>query len=100
MGENMFLRRGFFLGSLLLAGWGLIGCSGSQTNLSLNQSKYYQYSDLGINLSQDANDACSGIGGIPSLTHQLNGHQIPVCQLANGRRCDEEALLDGGCKAR
>ncbi|MDX7989770.1 DUF333 domain-containing protein [Xenorhabdus sp. psl] len=97
MGENMFLRRTMLLGNLLLVGWILAGCSGHQTNTSQKRYKHYQNSDLGINWSQDANDICSDAGGIPSLTKQLNGNLIPVCQLANGRRCNEQALLDGGC---
>ncbi|WP_323853924.1 DUF333 domain-containing protein [Xenorhabdus koppenhoeferi] len=90
--------RYFFLWSnLFLVGEILAGCSGYQTKVSQSHNKHYQYSDLGINLSQDASETCSDIGGILTLTKQLNGSHFPVCQLANGRRCNEQALLDGGC---
>ncbi|MDC9595411.1 putative hemolysin [Xenorhabdus anantnagensis] len=93
----MLIKRGIILGNLLLIGAILVGCSGHQTSALSNRHKHYQYSDLGINLSKDASDSCSDAGGIPALTKQLNGRSIPVCQLANGRRCNEQALLDGGC---
>ncbi|PHM45623.1 hypothetical protein Xmau_00002 [Xenorhabdus mauleonii] len=93
----MFLRRGVVLSHLLLVGWMLVGCSGHQAVSPANKYKNYQYSDLGINLSKNASETCSDIGGTPTLTKQLNGNQLPVCQLANGRRCNEQALLNGGC---
>ncbi|MBE8595763.1 putative hemolysin [Xenorhabdus sp. BG5] len=89
----MLLKRGIILVRLLLVGAILAGCSGHQSS----QYKHYQSSDLGIYLSKDASESCSDAGGMPALTKQLNGHQVPVCQLANGRRCNEQALLDGGC---
>ncbi|PHM74122.1 DUF333 domain-containing protein [Xenorhabdus kozodoii] len=93
----MLLKRGAILVNLLLIGTILVGCSGHQTGTSSSRYKHFQYADLGINLSKDASESCTDAGGIPALTKQLNGHQIPVCQLANGRRCNEQALLDGGC---
>lgn len=93
----MLLSRGVILCNLLLVGGILAGCSGHQTSASLNRYKHYQYSDLGIHLSKDASETCTDAGGIQTLTNQLNGQKVPVCQLANGRRCNEQALLDGGC---
>ncbi|OTA14777.1 hypothetical protein Xbed_03650 [Xenorhabdus beddingii] len=93
----MCLRRGIILGNLLLVGWILVGCSGHQPSISSGRYHHYQYADLGIYLSEDASATCTDAGGTPALTHLLNGNQIPVCQLANGRRCNEQALLDGGC---
>ncbi|KLU15390.1 MULTISPECIES: putative hemolysin [Xenorhabdus] len=93
----MLLKREVILAKLLLVGVILAGCSGQQADISSSRYKHYQYSDLGIYLSKDASESCSDAGGIPALTKQLSGHQVPVCQLANGRRCNEQALLDGGC---
>ncbi|CDM89610.1 DUF333 domain-containing protein [Xenorhabdus bovienii] len=93
----MFLQRRPVLGSFFLMGWVLAGCSGQQTDHSSKRHKNYQYSDLRINLSENASMTCFDAGGILVLAIQLNGNQTPVCQLANGRRCDERALLDGGC---
>ncbi|PHM60355.1 putative hemolysin [Xenorhabdus ishibashii] len=93
----MLLKRGITLVKLLLVATLLAGCSGHQAETSSSRYKHYQYSDLGIYLSKDASESCSDAGGILALTKQLNGHQVPVCQLANGRRCNEQALLDGGC---
>ncbi|AYA40052.1 DUF333 domain-containing protein [Xenorhabdus nematophila] len=89
--------RYFFLLFNLLIGWILAGCSGSQNNVSQSHYNHYQYADLGINLSKEASETCSDIGGIPTLTKQLNGSHLPVCLLVNGRRCNEQALLDSGC---
>ncbi|CDG21270.1 conserved exported protein of unknown function [Xenorhabdus poinarii G6] len=95
----MLSKQGIVLGSLLLIGCLLAGCSGRQADILSTRGKHYQYSELGRPLSQDASKNCAEAGGIPALTKQLNGHQVPVCQLANGRRCNEQALLDGGCSS-
>ncbi|EPY0567696.1 TPA: DUF333 domain-containing protein [Proteus mirabilis] len=34
---------------------------------------------------------------MPALTYELHGGQTPVCQFANGKRCSEQALIDGAC---
>ncbi|WP_214039470.1 DUF333 domain-containing protein [Photorhabdus akhurstii] len=79
----------------------LTGCS-SQAGKTSIQYQRIQYSQPGnfqseVALRDNARAICSYAGGIPALAIQLNGAQIPVCQLANGKRCDERALLQGSC---
>ncbi|MEK9495840.1 DUF333 domain-containing protein [Photorhabdus sp. P32] len=74
----------------------LAGCS-SQAGKTSIQYQAIQYSQPEVALRDNARAICSYAGGMPALAIQLNGAQIPVCQLANGKRCDERALLQGSC---
>ncbi|MBS9433972.1 DUF333 domain-containing protein [Photorhabdus hainanensis] len=84
----------------------LTGCS-SQTGKTATQYQRIQYSQpensqpgnsqSEVALRDNARAICSYAGGIPALAIQLDGAQIPVCQLTNGKRCDERALLQGSC---
>ncbi|OCA53570.1 DUF333 domain-containing protein [Photorhabdus namnaonensis] len=79
----------------------LTGCS-RQTGKTSTQYQGIQYfqpenSQPEVVLRDNARAICSYAGGMPALAIQLNGAQIPVCQLANGKRCDERALLQGSC---
>ncbi|MGM3175078.1 DUF333 domain-containing protein [Dickeya lacustris] len=42
---------------------------------------------------------CMLAGGRMGLSRQLSGASIGTCLLANGKRCDETALLNGRCPA-
>ncbi|MGL4860052.1 MAG: putative hemolysin [Enterobacteriaceae bacterium] len=48
-------------------------------------------------MSSHAESQCLQSGGIPGEAHSLQGEAFAVCQLANGKRCDENALLEGTC---
>ncbi|WP_036774878.1 DUF333 domain-containing protein [Photorhabdus australis] len=74
----------------------LFGCS-SQAGKAFIQDQVIQYSQPEMSLGNDAKTTCIYAGGTPALAIQLNGTQVPVCQLANGKRCDERALLQGFC---
>ncbi|MBS9425337.1 putative hemolysin [Photorhabdus caribbeanensis] len=79
----------------------LAGCS-SQAGKTATQYQGVQYSQPEnsqpeVALRDDVRAICFYVGGMPALAMQLNGAQIPVCQLANGKRCDERALLQGSC---
>ncbi|MBS9438565.1 DUF333 domain-containing protein [Photorhabdus noenieputensis] len=79
----------------------LAGCS-RQAGKTASQYQGVQYfqpenSQPEVALRDNARAICSYVGGMPALAIQLNGAQIPVCQLANGKRCDERALLQGSC---
>ncbi|WP_075181852.1 DUF333 domain-containing protein [Pantoea sp. 1.19] len=50
-----------------------------------------------VSMSAFATEACSGAGGTLALSRQLDGSAAGMCQLANGRRCSESALMSGGC---
>ncbi len=51
-----------------------------------------------LKMSIPASNLCDNSGGTLALTRQLDGTSVTVCQLVNGRRCDESALLSGGCR--
>ncbi|MCA6221434.1 putative hemolysin [Photorhabdus antumapuensis] len=74
----------------------LAGCS-TQAGKTSVQYQAIQYSQPEVALRDNARTTCFYVGGMPALAIQLNGAQIPVCQLANGKRCDERALLQGSC---
>jgi len=40
---------------------------------------------------------CANAGGSLAFSRQLDGTSVGMCQLANGRRCGENALLNGSC---
>ncbi|QUG75778.1 DUF333 domain-containing protein [Erwinia sp. E602] len=40
---------------------------------------------------------CENAGGTLALSRQLDGSSVGMCQLTNGRRCGESALLNGTC---
>lgn len=48
-------------------------------------------------MSDNAKTLCNQAGGALSIARQLNGQLAEICQLTDGRRCDESALLSGGC---
>lgn len=48
-------------------------------------------------MSSLAETNCNSAGGTLAFSHQLDGSRVGMCQLANGRRCDEGALVGGRC---
>ncbi|RWR03675.1 hemolysin [[Pantoea] beijingensis] len=48
-------------------------------------------------MSELAASSCASAGGALALSRQLDGSSVGMCQLANGRRCGESALLNGSC---
>nr|MBA2814406.1 putative hemolysin [Candidatus Pantoea persica] len=46
-------------------------------------------------MSSLAESNCAG--GTLAFSYRLDGSRISMCQLANGRRCDEQALIGGRC---
>ena len=84
---------------LLIGSFGLLsGCSQSvpeQMSYGVNQD--IAYAKQVVNLGPELQEACASAGGIPALTLELNGGEKPVCQFANGRRCDVHAIQQGAC---
>ncbi|UXA32774.1 DUF333 domain-containing protein [Proteus terrae] len=81
---------------------GIAGCSNStQTQYSstqvVNKSRTIPTTSLDIPLDESAKATCVFSGGVPSLNYELHGGQTPVCQFANGKRCSEQALIEGAC---
>lgn len=80
----------------------IAGCSNStQTQYSstqvVNKSRTILTTSLDIPLDESAKATCVFSGGVPSLNYELHGGQTPVCQFANGKRCSEQALIEGAC---
>lgn len=80
----------------------IAGCSNSaQTQYSSTQmvskSRTIPTTNLDIPLEGSAKTTCIFSGGVPSLNYELHGGQTPVCQFANGKRCSEQALIEGAC---
>lgn len=80
----------------------IAGCSNSvQTEYSstqvANKSRTMPTTSLNIPLDESAKATCVFSGGVPSLNYELHGGQTPVCQFANGKRCSEQALIEGAC---
>lgn len=48
-------------------------------------------------MSNFAASTCANAGGTLALSRQLDGSSVGMCQLANGRRCSENALVSGTC---
>ncbi|GBO51091.1 putative hemolysin [Pectobacterium versatile] len=42
---------------------------------------------------------CTLIGGTMAISRQLDGASVGACQLANGKRCSEQSLMNGSCPA-
>lgn len=88
---------------LMLTSFAFIaGCSNStQTQYSSTQETYKSRAipttSLNIPLDESAKATCVFSGGVPSLNYELHGGQTPVCQFANGKRCSEQALIEGAC---
>ncbi|WP_193016859.1 DUF333 domain-containing protein [Proteus sp. FME41] len=80
----------------------IAGCSDSvQTQYTstqgVNKSRTIPTTSLNIPLDESAKATCVFSGGVPSLNYELHGGQTPVCQFANGKRCSEQALINGAC---
>ncbi|WP_145535981.1 DUF333 domain-containing protein [Yersinia thracica] len=53
-----------------------------------------------LNMSNPAAVNCANAGGILMVAKQLNGGSVGMCQLPDGKRCEESALMRGACPAR
>lgn len=58
-----------------------------------------QGSPVWQNNGSPAEASCALMGGRMGFSRQLNGSNIGTCLLANGKRCDENALASGSCPA-
>lgn len=90
----------FALFNSLIVGsfWLLTGCSQSvPEQMSYGARQDIAYAKQVVNLGPGLQEACATAGGIPALTLELNGGEKPVCQFANGRRCDVNAIQQGAC---
>ncbi|PWC16323.1 DUF333 domain-containing protein [Brenneria corticis] len=88
----------FAAAALLLA-----GCSNGEKNAAAERQGVAAdnagNSIVLLKSSTPAEVNCVLAGGTMATSRQLNGASVGTCQLANGKRCDEQALLNGTCPA-
>ncbi|RXA94797.1 MULTISPECIES: DUF333 domain-containing protein [Yersinia] len=53
-----------------------------------------------LDMSNPAAVNCANVGGVLTIAKQLSGGSIGMCQLPDGKRCEEWALMRGACPAR
>jgi putative hemolysin len=53
-----------------------------------------------INMANPATVNCANAGGVLTMARQLNGDSVGMCQLQDGKRCEEWALMHGACPVR
>ncbi len=84
--------------TFLLAGMALLlsACSSDVDNEPPQQATA-AHVPPSVVMSAMAEANCAGAGGSLAFSRQLDGTNIGMCQLANGRRCDEGALVSGRC---
>lgn len=74
----------------------LAACSSHQDNEPPQQATAAHIQPRVI-MSSLAERNCDVAGGTLAFSRQLDGTRIGMCQLTNGRRCDEQALATGNC---
>ncbi|PLR51725.1 DUF333 domain-containing protein [Chimaeribacter arupi] len=52
-----------------------------------------------LNRANPASANCGLVGGTLTLARQLDGSTIGMCQLPDGKQCEEWALMRGACPA-
>lgn len=78
----------------------LTACSsGNEQNSATDNSVRRDESVAILKNHSPAEVNCTLAGGTMALSRQLNGSSFGTCQLANGKRCDESALMSGMCPA-
>ncbi|WNN42468.1 putative hemolysin [Winslowiella toletana] len=84
--------------TFLLAGAALLlsACSSNVDNEPPQQATA-AHVPARVNMSELAASNCASAGGTLAFSRQLDGSSTGMCQLANGRRCGESALLSGTC---
>lgn len=79
------------------AKWWLAGAVLSLAACSSNHEEPAQLAtsaNIGV-IPTSAN--CANVGGVTTMTHTLNGDAIRMCQLPNGKQCEDSALSMTAC---
>ncbi|MFJ5406776.1 putative hemolysin [Pectobacterium punjabense] len=81
----------------------LAGCSNHSESTAATQQKTTQNDDESVTVllksSSPIDVNCTLIGGTMAVSRQLDGASVGACQLANGKRCSEQSLMNGSCPA-
>ncbi|KGD81136.1 putative hemolysin [Pantoea sp. PNA 14-12] len=85
--------------TFLLAGAALLlsACSSNSDDNEPPQQATAAHVQPRVVMSAMAEASCTNAGGTLAFSNQLDGSCIGMCQLVNGRRCSEQALLGGNC---
>ncbi len=85
--------------TFLLAGCALLlsACSSSEADNEPPQQATSAHVMPRVVMSDFAASTCANAGGTLALSRQLDGSSVGMCQMANGRRCSENALASGTC---
>ncbi|ATA22180.1 putative hemolysin [Gibbsiella quercinecans] len=86
----MIVARGLFASAVLL----LAACSSNGSN----DEPVQKATSLNIN-TLPTSALCARAGGVTTVAHSLNGDAVKMCQMPNGKRCEEWALGQGACSA-
>ncbi|CNH55611.1 putative hemolysin [Yersinia pekkanenii] len=85
----------------------LAACSSNNpTDTALNNNDAYEpvqqatSAHHNLNMANPAAVNCANAGGVLTIAKQLNGGSVGMCQLPDGKRCEEWALMRGACPAR
>ncbi|KML67076.1 putative hemolysin [Pectobacterium peruviense] len=81
----------------------LAGCSNHSENTAAAQQDATLNDDKStavlLKSSSPVDVSCTLIGGTMAISRQLDGASMGACQLANGKRCSEQSLMNGSCPA-
>ena len=81
---------------LLLAASCLLAACSSDSNEPVQQATA-AHVPAKVIMADLAVSNCADAGGTLAFSRQLDGSSVGMCQLANGRRCSENALINGSC---
>lgn len=83
--------------SLMLAAAALLLSACSSSDNEPPQQATAAHAPARVVMADLAASNCANAGGSLALSRQLDGSAVGMCQLKNGRRCGESALLNGTC---
>ncbi|MEH2921491.1 DUF333 domain-containing protein [Samsonia erythrinae] len=77
----------------------LVGCGSHNEQSALAQRSDNNSTVAQLKSSSPIDVNCMLLGGTMGVSRQLDGANVGACQLANGKRCSEQSLMNGTCPA-
>ncbi|MCB5300929.1 MULTISPECIES: DUF333 domain-containing protein [Yersinia] len=84
----------------------LAACSSNDPTDTVSNNNAYEpvqqatSAHTNVSMANPASLNCANAGGVLTLAKQLNGSSVGMCQLPDGKRCEEWALMRGACQSR
>lgn len=84
----------------------LAACSSNDPTDTVSNNNAYEpvqqatSAHTNVSMANPASLNCANAGGVLTLAKQLNGSSVGMCQLPDGKRCEEWALMRGACPSR